>query len=613
MRDRRRWHGGGLARATGVALLALAGACDGREGDAPRGDAYAAEAPPAPPPPPALPGEQRYGRLRPDAAAWVDSTLASLSLRERVAQLVVPWISGASPAANPEEMARLLAWVERDRVGGLIVSTGTPRGIAAKLDAAQARARVPLLVVSDLETGPGMRLTPGGTDMPPAMAFGAAGDTALAREAGRITGIEARAVGIHLTLGPVLDVNSNPRNPIINVRSFGEDPQLVARLGSAWIQGARESGLLAAGKHFPGHGDTHVDSHVGLPTVDADAARLRAVELVPFAAATRAGLAGMLVGHIAVPALAGAQPPPASLSPEVIGEVLRREVGFQGLAFTDALNMGGVTNRYSVAEASIRALLAGADVLLQPPGTSEVIDQIVRAVESGRVPAARVDEAARRMLTAKAAAGLHRGARVPVDSLAARVGAPAHDAHARQVARRAITLARDPRGLVPFPADVRSVLYVAYATRDQGRGRALAAELEAAGLRVERSSVGPGTGAGEFARLRERARASDAVLISAAIAPHQYRSLGLSGGFAQFVESLSAAGRPVVVVSLGSPYLLDAFPSAPAYLLGWSDAGDTQRAVARALTGAAEITGRLPVSLPPHHRAGEGIRRTPRR
>ena len=246
-------------------------------------------------------------------------------------------------------------WVSRDEVGGLIVSTGTPAALAGKLNAAQMRAGVPLLIVSDLETGPGMRLTPGGTRMPPAMAFGAAGDTALARQAGRATAAEARAVGIHLTLGPLLDVNSNPANPIINVRSFGESPEQVARMGTAWLRGAREGGLLSAGKHFPGHGDTRRGFARGAAAGErgfgaAGAGGVGAVR----ARRVRAGIDGVLVGHIAAVGMEGPDAPPASLSPRMIGMAARAGWSFDGIVFTDALNMGGVTRRYSVSEASIR-------------------------------------------------------------------------------------------------------------------------------------------------------------------------------------------------------------------------------------------------------------------
>lgn len=562
--------------------------------------------------PAAAPEPPRIPPLQTDSAgrAWVEQTLATLSLRQRVAQLVFPWISGASPSANAAEQQRMLAWVSRDQVGGLIVSTGAPAGLAAKLNAAQMRAAVPLLVVSDLETGPGMRLSPGGTVMPPSMAFGAAGDTALARQAGRATAEEARVVGIHMTLGPLFDVNSNPANPIINVRSFGASAELVGRMGTAWMRGAREGGLLSAGKHFPGHGDTRVDSHVGLPQVGADSARLHAVEMAPFGTAIRAGIDGILVGHIAAVGLEGPNAPPSSLSPRMIGEELRGRLGFEGLVFTDALNMGGVTRSYSVSEASIRALLAGADVLLQPPGHTTVIDNIVTAVQAGRIPAARIDEAARRVLTAKAAAGLHRrGGRVDAGAVAGTVGSDAHRALARQVAERSITLARDSGGLVPLRPGAR-VLHVTYTENGRGPGGAiLDRALAAGGVTVDHVRVGRATSAATFAALRQRAAAADVVIASVAIAPFQYRALGISGGFGPWVQELASAGRPVVAVSLGSPYLLDSFPAVPAYLLAWSNAAVSETAAARALLGAAPVGGKLPVPLPPYHREGEGIGR----
>ena len=593
-----------LLRGLGTLAFVLSSCAPGDRADAnaAQDTSRAAAARPEPP---------RVPPLQTDSAgrAWVEQTLAGLTLRQRVAQLVFPWISGQSLSANPGERERMLAWVARDQVGGLIVSTGTPAAMAAKLNAAQMRAGVPLLVVSDLETGPGMRLWPGGTVMPPAMAFSAAGDTALARQAGRATADEARAVGIHLTLGPLFDVNSNPANPIINVRSFGESPEQVARMGTAWMRGAREGGLLSAGKHFPGHGDTHVDSHVGLARAEADSARLRTVEMAPFATAVRAGIDAILVGHIAAVGLEGPGAPPASLSPRMIGDELRGRLGFEGLVFTDALNMGGVTRSYSVSEASIRALLAGADVLLQPPGHGTVIDNIVAAVESGRIPAARIEEAARRVLTAKAAAGLHRAARVDPSAVAGAVGTDAHRALARQVAEGSITLVRDARNLVPLRAGAR-VLHVTYTETARGpSGGGLNGGLAAGSVTVDHVRVGPSTSAATFAGLRERAAAADVVVASVAVAPVQYRALGIGGGFPAFVEGLASAGRPVVVVSLGSPYLLDAFPSIPAYLLAWSNAGVSESAAARALLGTIPIRGRLPVSLPPHHRLGEGITR----
>jgi beta-N-acetylhexosaminidase len=561
----------------------------------------------ASPPPAAAPAATAFDT---EAAAWVENTLASLTLRQRVAQLVLPWIRGGRMAPRSAEFQRLAGWIEQERVGGLIVSRGPASEFAAALNTAQARARVPLLIVSDLETGPGMRLT-GGTNFPPAMAFGAAGSEALAREAGRITGREARAVGIHLTLGPVLDVNTNPLNPIINTRSFGDDPALVARLATAWIAGAREAGLLTAGKHFPGHGATDIDSHIGRTTISASAERLLAVELVPFRAAFAQGMDGVLVGHIAMTGIEGAAAPPASLSGRIVDGLLREQLGFGGLVFTDALNMGAITRSYDVAEASIQAILAGADLLLQPPGERRVIDAIVSAVETGRIPRERIDASARRVLAAKAAAGLHQGPRVRAPGGAGVVGSPAHRQLVQQVADASITLARDQHNLVPFGSGVRRILHVSYS--DAARRFApqtFNATLQAAGYTVETVQVNENTSASAFAALRERAAAADLVLASAHVTPREYTgSVAVGGGFGPFVERIASAGRPVVALSFGNPYLLQSFPSVPAYLLAWSGTAESQRAAARALAGRAPITGRLPVSLPPYHRTGEGVQR----
>ncbi len=540
-----------------------------------------------------------FSELSPEAVEWVERTLAGMSLRQRVAQMVMPWVPGGRIAPGSVEHQRLRRWIQEDQVGGLIVSRGPAAEFGPAMNAAQAMAGVPLLVVSDLETGPGMRLT-GGTNFPPAMAFGAADDEELAREAGRITAREARAVGIHMTLGPVLDVNHNPRNPIINTRSFGEDPTLVARLGAAWIEGAREQGLLTAGKHFPGHGATGLDSHIGLPVIPASVAELTAADLVPFRAAIRSGMEGVLVGHLAVAALDGPNAPPASLSPAVVTGLLREELGFDGLVITDALNMGAITRRHPVPEASIRAILAGADVLLQPPGERAVIDAVVAAVESGRIPVARIEQSARRVLSAKAAAGLHRESRVQAGEASRLVGSPDHAGTARQVAERSITLVRDRASLVPLPGEARRVLHVAYG-RSGSRFTAptLTSALQAGGRTVQTVQVDERTPATTFSSLIERARSADLVVVSASVFPREYVGIELQGGFPNFVETVSAAGVPVIAVSFGTPYLLDSFPSVPAFLLGWSSTAASQRAVARVLLGEAGAVGRLPVTVSP--------------
>jgi beta-N-acetylhexosaminidase len=571
----------------------------------------------------ATPTLHAAGALPAHAREWVDATLGSLSLRERVAQLIMPWVGGEYAAQDSPEFDELRRWVEVDRVGGLIISVGMPHSYAAKLNAAQRMAGVPLLVAADMENGPGMRmggiyslphLLPqgGGTTFPSLMAFGAAGSDSLAYELGRILGREARAVGVHLTFGPVLDVNSNPTNPIINTRSFGEDPALVSRLATAYIRGARDAGLMTTGKHFPGHGDTEVDSHIDLPFIGATRERLDRVELPPFRAAVEAGVDAMMTAHIAMTGIEGPNAAPATLSPEFGVRLLRDEMGFGGLLFTDAMDMGAITRRYGTAEPLILALEAGADVLLMPIGVTAAIETVVAAVESGRIPASRIDLSARRVLEAKARLELHRMREVDFRAVDRVVGTRAHRRVAREVAERSITLARDDRGLLPFDASVRRVLSVTYAEiADPVAGRAVDRALSDAAIEVESVRVDDRTTEAEFAALRARAAGFDRVLVGAYVSWRESRgTVETRAAFGQFVEQLAGAGVPVVAVSFGSPYLLTSFPGVPTYVLAWGGAEVSQRAAVRALRGEVPITGTMPVSVPPHLDVGAGLRRT---
>ena len=547
--------------------------------------------------------------LAPVDEEWVERTLRALSTREKAGQLVLAWISGRYTGPEDAEVVRAATWVRRDQVGGFIISNGTPVELAGKLNALQSIARVPLLMVSDLESGPGMRLLGSGTDFPPVMGLAAAGSDSLAFAVGKVIGEEGRAVGLHLTLSPVLDVNSNPRNPIINTRSFGEDPASVGRFAADYVRGVHAGGLLAMGKHFPGHGDTHADSHMELPSVDRDRARLDAVDLPPFRTAIAAGMDGMLVGHIAVPNVAG-DDVPASISPKVTGAILRGEMGFRGLVSTDAFNMRGLTRRYGQGDAAVRAILAGADILLQPEDIPGVLDAVEAAVRDGRISPARLDESARRVLEAKTRVRLQHGRTVDLAAMRGIVGSEAHRRLAAQVAERSITLVRDARGLVPVAAGARRILSITYGGSQAASGQVFNAGLAGRGRTLETARVTGGTSAAEYAALRVKAAAADLVVVSAYVTPVQYvGSVEAGGAFTAFVEDLAKAGRPVVAVSFGSPYLLRAFPSVPAYLLAWGGDAVSQEAARRALLGQAPIGGRLPVTIMPGVARGGGLDR----
>ncbi len=348
-------------------------------------------------------------------AAWADSVIASLSIRDRVAQLVWPWVLGDYVAEGSAEWARISRLVTEQHVGGVIVSVGSPLDIAAKMNALQDLSQLPLLVSADLETGVGFRARGGyflpnaidlggATSFPWQMALGAIRDTALAYEMAKATALEARALGIHVAFGPVLDVNNNPANPVIGARSYSEDPALTARLGAAFVRGLQENGVVATGKHFPGHGDTETNSHLALAMVSASRARLDSVELVPFREAVRAGVGAIMTFHGFLPAL-DSSGVPATLSPLVMTDLLRRDMGFDGLLFTDAMDMAGVIDRFGAVEAAKRAIAAGNDILLMPASIPGAIDAVVAGLAEGPLHRSAVERLGSTRAVAQAQAG----------------------------------------------------------------------------------------------------------------------------------------------------------------------------------------------------------------
>lgn len=588
-----------------------------------------AAGPPAPPPSvPTAPnqaGEQPYfaPQLDDPAVDWIEATLSGLTLEEAVGQLVFPWLSGAYAAEDDPELVEAIEWVERFGIGGVAISIGTPHAFAAKLNALQERADVPLLVTSDFENGgPGMRINHsyalpsllsqgGGTSFPPTMALGAIGDEGVVERFAAITAREARAVGVHLNFAPVLDVNSNPENPIINTRSFGESPTEVARLGRAYIRGARSGGVLTTAKHFPGHGDTRTDSHLVLPEVTADRDRLDRVELIPFRAAVDEGVDAVMTAHVSVPGILGTGAPPATLAPEFMTALLRDEMAFSGLLFTDALRMGAITDGYGAGEAAVLALEAGADVILVPESVPGSIQAVIEAVEEGRVSRSRIDQSVRRILAAKAKVGLQRRRMVDLDDVTRVVGSATHQGVADSIAARAVTLVRDNENIVPLdPERVRRVLSVTYAApTDIVAGREFNLVLGGLVAGLESARIGPETSQDALEALLERASTFDAVLVSAYVPPRAGAgSVALPEQVRPFVISLSER-RPTVLISLGNPYLLSALPTVGSYIVAWGDREVSQRAAARAVSGAEGIGGRLSITLPGLHGRGEGLDR----
>ena len=554
---------------------------------------------------------------------WVDKTLASLSLHDRVAQMVVVWMLGDYTSSQDSVYKQLLGWVEKDKVGGATVSLGTPMEVATKLNEIQRRASIPLLISSDLEPGLGrletgifthyLLETGGATAFPTAMGIAATQRDSDAYDVGRIMALEGRAVGIHVNFAPVVDVNNNPSNPVINVRSFGEDPNRVAKLSALFVRGALDGGEYPTAKHFPGHGDTDVDSHVGLPVVTADVQHLMNVELIPFKAVIDAGVALVMTAHIALPAIDGDNMP-ATLAPKIITGLLRDSLGFHGVAITDAMTMEGIGKGYTTEQSSVLAVKAGADILLKTSDPTRAISAVVAAVESGEISRARIDTAARRMLELKARAGLNNGGETSLSYLRGVVGSPEHRAVAADIARRAVTLVRDRDQLVPLSTPGRALLVQYMPETELRAGRILAAAMRngrgrVSGNETVLAKIGPGATRDVLDSLGRLADSSDIVVIATYV-----RRVEGEGRFAvpqQVAAWIDAVARrrKTVVVAFGNPYVIRQFPGVNSYLVTYGVGDDLERGAAGALLGNQKITGRVPVSLPGFFKAGDGIQR----
>jgi beta-N-acetylhexosaminidase len=545
------------------------------------------------------------------SASWVNATLSHLTLREKAAQMVWPTLLGDYTSGDSPQWQRLSSYVRDEKVGGFTISVGSPTEVASKLNALQEMASIPLFFGADLEAGAGFRarggyFIPNAIDLggavvfPPEMAIGATGDTALAYEQGKLTAIEGRALGIHIAYAPVLDVNNNPANPVINTRSYGEDPALDARLGAAFIRGVQDNGMIATGKHFPGHGDTGTNSHLALPVVTVSRSRLDSVELVPFRAAVASGVGAMMSFHGAMPAL-DSSGVPGTLSQKVLTDLLRNELKFRGMIISDAMDMEGVLQQYGAVEAVKRAVAAGVDILIQPLNVTQTIDAVVDGVKEGRYSEARIDQSVRRILQAKADLGLDRRKLVSLDSLRYIVGDSSHTGMARRIASRSITLVKDSLGIVPLKsASSARVLSVTVGRRaDLSAGVAFNGELRSGLKNLRAEFLAAEDPSADYARIERLADSSDVVIVSSYVGQNwDAVSASAPQAFASFVQRLSAKGKPLIVVSFGNPYLLQQIPFVPSYVVAWGGFPPSQAAAAHALLGTQPITGRLPISIP---------------
>ena len=574
------------------------------------------------------------GKLEPSAKAWkfADKTLKKMSVEEKVGQLVHVGINARFANQDSEFFRDLQKNVVEDKIGGIILFGAPIYETTHLVNRMQENAKIPLLISLDAETGIGMRFFDA-ANFPWAMAVAATGNPEYARQIGVITAREARALGIQHVYNPVLDVNNNAANPVINVRSYGEDPEDVARFGVASIEGIQSQRVLATAKHFPGHGDTNVDSHRGLPIIDVSRERLDKLELLPFKRAIDAGVGSIMIAHIGLPQIdpteikrlkdpvrgdaeEGAQiviekaTVPATLSPVVQTEILRKQMGFKGLIVTDAMSMDGLTQYVTQEEAGVRAVLAGADVLEKPTDTRAMLRGIVDAVKSGRISTERLDESVRKVLAWKYELGLFKEKMTPIDQIDRIVSTKEVYALADEIGSKAITLVRNDGNMLPLKKEARvAILAISNGFDGNSTYWSLARSLDNMGVKYKAAVLQDNSSPERVAEARKMVAEADVVIagLYGRVRSGATNSVGLPASGVDILRGLIANGKPVVGVSFGNPYILGAFPELKTYLVAYGDMPGLQKAAGRSIFGLQDITGRLPITLPGLHPRGTGI------
>jgi beta-N-acetylhexosaminidase len=579
---------------------------------------------------------------------WASSTLRKMTLEEKIGQMFMVWAKVQFLNEDSPGYLQLRDDISKYHVGGFGVTVLTegpsliesePLEAAALTNHLQKDSPYPLIFAADFERGLSMRLA-GATAFPAAMAFGATGDPKLAREFGRISALEARAIGVQWNWFPVSDVNSNPANPIIDTRSFGDDPELVSKMVDAYIQGARAGGLLTTAKHFPGHGDTDTDSHLALARVPGDLDHLNSVELVPFRHAIAAGVDSVMIGHLVVPAIEPDPNRPATISSRVIKDLLQKQLGFRGVVVCDALDMAGLTRVFPGSEAdvsraaAVAAVQAGNDIVLIPGDLDAAYNGLLDAVKHGEISESRINASVLKILRMKASVGLNLNRFVELSNVERDIAKPENVAIAQSVADRGVTLVSDPGKLVPLEvqrisaaatpdqsgSQLSRVVAIILSDRPRGSdgGRAFANELRLRAPAATIFFVDPTNSGSLSSSVIEAVRSASRVIVVAESVPNPRRTTqGRAGGSASLdagpMQLLSTvvktAEAKTIVVAFGNPYTGGSIPGLQTYLCTFSNTVVSASSLARALFGEIPIHGRLPVSIPGVAPRGTGMDR----
>ncbi|RIK79982.1 beta-N-acetylglucosaminidase [candidate division KSB1 bacterium] len=549
---------------------------------------------------------QRFSSsLKPASSSWASKTLAKMSLREKLGQLFIYYLdTNFKPESDPQ-WREVETLVTEYQIGGLHLWNGEPYATAYMTNRLQTLSKTPLLFTADMEHG-AARFR--GTDFPTNMALAASGDTSIAYQVGWHTAREARALGLGITFAPVVDINNNPANPIINVRAFGEEAATVSRFAEAFIRGCHDGGLLATAKHFPGHGDTEQDSHIELAYVGADSARLEELELAPFRRAMTAGVDFIMTAHVNVRGVNMNPYAPATLSPEIMTRLLRDRLKFEGVLITDAMEMWAIEKNYTEAFATVAAVKAGADIILAQKHIPQMIEELERRVRSGEISSGQIDQSVLRMLLAKSRLNLQQQRLVNLDSVAARLRHPEAVQTAEVAAQRAMTLLKNEQNVLPLNRSGRiAVVNIGDEPRAITR-TPFVRELRRFVNGLEVVSLHPRSSSEEIKTALAAVRAASVQVLPIYTALRAWKGeVGLPRAMQPVVDSLLATGVPAAVVSFGNPYLYPQVKAAAAYLVAYDAEELLSLAAARALTGREPITGRLPISIPGYFERGAGL------
>ena len=569
-------------------------------------------------------------KFRPSEKAekWADKQIKKMSLDEKIGQLVHIGINARFMNQDSPEFITLKRQVTENKIGGIVVFVGGVYETVHLINRMQKSAKIPLLISADFETGVGMRFYEA-ENLPWNMAIAATGNPEYARKLGAITAREARALGVQQVFAPVVDVNNNPDNPVINVRSFGENPQDVARFGNAFAEGLQSGNVLATAKHFPGHGDTAIDSHRGLPVIDFSRERLEKTEFLPFRRLIENGVGSVMISHISMPQLDDEKAAPleysikaeytekeiitegatvpATLSEKIVTGILKKDMNFDGLIVTDALDMSGLTIYFDQGEAAVRAILAGNDVLLKPANAQAVISGIREAVANKRISENRINESVKKILAWKYQLGLVDRKITNLDEIDKIVSNQETRNLSDEIARNAITLVKNEEGVLPLKVKQKAVVLCITNGNDISFiGNALISSLRKNGLDVERIAIDERSTNGEINRVTEKAEQADVVIagLFGRVRSGAKNSVGLPEAGERVLRQILQTDRKTISVAFGNPYLIRNFPEMKNYIVAYGDTTSLQKAAADAITGRINFAGKLPISLNENYKIG---------